>query len=139
MIKEVQILLSGMHIGPEKEKIVQRHKGEYYKKNANHYILYEEAEDEVSTKTKNVIKITEHGMELTRRGTVNVHMLFEEAKTFQTVYQTPFGPIMLGIETKKIEITEQDGSIRVLAIYDLEIDGEHQADCRIELEVKDRA
>ena len=77
-------------------------------------------------------------MEVTKRGLVNVHMIFEEKKKNMTSYITPFGNIMIGIDTDKVDIKEDQDRIKVNVAYSLEANYEHMADCRIEMNIRPR-
>ena len=59
------------------------------------------------------IKFGEHALELTRSGAVNVHMIFEENRKNMTSYNTPYGNILIGIDTRKIHITQESDRIVV--------------------------
>jgi len=112
--------------------------GQYYQKNGNHYLIYDEAMEGFSEMTHNKIKWNRHCLDLTKKGVVNVHMIFEENQKNMTDYQTPFGNILIGIDTKKIDFEEKEENIRVDVNYALEINYEHLADCRITMDIKNR-
>lgn len=109
---------------------------QYYKKNDSHYVIYEEATEGFRDTTKNIIKWNGQTLELTKRGLINVHMMFEEKKKNMTDYRTPFGSILIGIDTKQIQVTEKEEEIAVQVDYALEINYEHLADCKISMNVK---
>ena len=64
--------------------------------------------------------------------------LNEENKKNMTSYQTPFGNILIGIDTGKINIEENTDNIRICVDYTLEANYEHLADCRIEMNIRNR-
>ncbi len=111
---------------------------EYYKKNNSHYVIYDEVTEGFEDSTKNIIKFSDSQMEVTKRGLVNVHMIFEEKKKNMTSYITPFGNIMIGIDTDKVDIKEDQDRIKVNVAYSLEANYEHMADCRIEMNIRPR-
>ena len=88
--------------------------------------------------TKNIIKFTGSQMEVTKKGLVNVHMIFEQNKKNMTSYATPFGNILIGIDTDAVEIEEEKDAIRVNVEYSLEANYEHMADCKIEMKIRPR-
>ena len=108
---------------------------EYFKKNDSHYVIYEEATEGFRDTTKNIIKWNGETLELTKRGLVNVHMIFEEKKKNMTDYRTPFGSILIGIDTKRIQVSETPEIISVNVEYALGINYEHLADCKISMNV----
>ena len=111
---------------------------EYYDKNNSRYVIYEEADEESGQKTRGRIKFKENLLEVDKSGYVNVHMLFEENKKSLTNYATPFGNILIGIDTKKITLTESDDKIQIDVDYALEANYEFLADCKINIEITER-
>lgn len=110
--------------------------GDYYKRNDKHYIIYEEHTEGVPQSTQNVMKFNKDGFDLAKKGAVNVHMVFEENKKNITNYGTPFGNIIIGIDTKKIHVSEGKERIRVDIDYALEVNYEHLADCKIAMDIQ---
>ncbi len=74
-------------------------------------------------------------MELSRNGLVNVHMVFQENKKNLTNYNTPFGQIMIGIDTKKVHIEETEDNITVDVDYSLDVNYEFLAECHIRIDI----
>lgn len=140
MTKEVLITICGLQNGPDTdgEPIEMTTAGEYFYKNGKHYILYEEVVEGESQTTKNRIKIAPGYLELTKNGVVNVHMLFEEKKKNVTHYYTPYGSLMMGIDTKKVVLDELEDEIKVAVDYALEINQEFVADCDIKIRVNSK-
>lgn len=144
MTKDVLVRVSGLHqekgaeVVKENEAIEVIVPGTYYYKNGKHYILYEEIEEHGKI-TKNQIKVCEDGyIEIRKSGVLTAHMIFEEGERHPTCYQTPFGQLQVAMSTRMIEIldTEQDFSIEI--DYELEVNQEPLADCRIEIHITPR-
>ena len=140
MTKEVLITICGLQNGSDAdgEPIEMTTTGEYYYKNEKHYIIYEEVMEGETKTTKNRIKIAPGMLELTKNGVVNVHMLFEEKKKNVTHYFTPYGSLMMGIDTKKVDIYEAENEMKVSVDYALEINQEFAADCDIKITVQSK-
>jgi len=141
MTKEVLISLRGLQFDQsdaDAEKIETIMTGNYYEKNGSHYVLFEEVMEGLMEPVKNRIKFREHVLELTRSGAVNVHMIFEENRKNMTSYQTPFGNILIGVDTESVQINEKENQISVLVDYTLEANYQYLADCRIEMELHPR-
>ncbi len=138
MTKDVLLSIRGLQFEGENDAgdLETITAAEYYKKNNNHYIIYEEATEGFRDTTKNIIKWNGQTFDLTKRGLVNVLMIFEEKKKYMTDYQTPFGSILIGIVTRQIRVEEEEEKINVKVEYALEVNYEHLADCRISMEVK---
>jgi len=138
MDRNVMLTISGLHSGEADENgsVETKVRAEYFKKNETHYLLYEEKEEGFQQTSKNRMKFRDNMLELTRQGLLNTHMVFEENKTHMTPYQTPYGQMLLGIHTKKVDIQEQENFIRVIVEYTLEADEAYLSDSRIEICIK---
>ena len=55
-----------------------------------------------------------------------------------TSYATPYGNILIGIDTRTVKIDEKEDSIHIDVDYSLEANYQHLADCRIEMNVSSR-
>lgn len=140
MNRKVKLSISGLHSVAENEDadVATYHLAEYFKKNDSHYLLYEEKQEGFDKTSKNRIKFKENRVELTRQGLVQTHMIFEENKKHMTQYASPYGAILLGIDTKRVSVEEQENAIKVEVEYVLEADGEHLSKCKIELHVEEQ-
>lgn len=141
MTKEVLISLRGLQFDQSEtdtDKIETITVGSYYEKNGSHYVLYDEVMEGFEESTKNKIKFGEHFLELSRSGLINVHMIFEENKKNMTSYNTPYGNILIGIDTKKIHIAREPERIVVDVEYALDINYEYLSDCKILLDIRSK-
>lgn len=141
MTKEVLLTLQGLQFDQREEdsdKIEMVTVGDYYKKNDRHYVVYEEVTEGFEQSTKNRLKFSDHMVELTRNGLVNVHMVFQENKKNMSNYNTPFGQILVGIDTKRINIDEKEDNIVVDVDYALDINYEFLSDCHIKIDIRSK-
>lgn len=141
MTKDVLVSLRGLQFEQMEESpeaIETITVGSYYAKNGKHYVIYDEVTEGFEEPTRNKIKFSEHMLELTRSGLVNVHMVFEENRKNMTSYHTPYGNIIVGIDTRQIQIKEQEDRIDVLAKYALDINYEFLAECEIAIEIRSK-
>lgn len=140
MTKDVLVKISGLQFAGEEDSdsVEVITSGTYYKKNGKHYVLYEEVMEDSTDVTKNVIKIGENYMEVTRKGPATAHMVFEKDKKNISYYYTPFGNLLIGIDAGEIQIQESEQDIHVKVKYGLEINYEHVADCHITVDVKSK-
>lgn len=139
MTKDVLLTMQGLQFDQREEdadKIETMTVGNYYKKNDKHYVLYEEVTEGFSETTKNRLKFNDHTLEMTRSGLVNVHMVFQENQKNLTSYNTPFGHLLIGIDTKKIKITEEEERIQIDVDYSLDVNYEFLAECHIKVEIR---
>lgn len=140
MTKDVLITISGLQFadGTDNEPVEIITSGVYYKKNGKHYILYDEVTEGTCQTTKNIIKLSDELMDITKRGEMNVHMMFEKNKKNVTYYYTPYGSLLIGIDATKVLVEEQEHDLHVTVDYALEINYEHMADCTITMNVKSK-
>lgn len=140
MTKEVLVSISGLQFVEEmnNEPVEVITSGNYYKKNGKHYIVYDEVMEGFEEPTKNIVKLGEEFLDITKRGTTNVHMMFEKGKKNVTYYYTPYGSLLIGIDATKIQVEETEQDIHVTVDYALEVNYEHMADCTITMHVKSK-
>lgn len=139
MTKDVLVSIKGLQYSTnieedEDQRVETLNRAQYALRNGHDFIVYDECLD-TQTVVKNVIKFCEGVVEVTRRGPYNVHMLFEEGKKNFTNYNTPYGEIVIGIETEKITIDRKDEEICVNICYDMEMNYEFVAKSEIEIHV----
>ena len=146
MTKDVLISISGKHIdilsGPAEEyetgedSIEVIAPADYYCRNGKHYIIYDEVFEGMTGTVKNKIKITGTDMvEIMKSGLTSSHMIFEKNKKNLTYYKTPYGQMLVGVNTKKMEISVEDDKIGVLVDYELDVNHEPLADCKIKMSI----
>lgn len=140
MGKDVLIAIKGLQfdMSDDTTNIETINPGQFFEKNNSRYVIYEEVEEGTHEKTKNVIKFRDNMLELTKKGLVNVHMIFEENQKNMTNYATPFGDILIGIDAQRVSMAEEGEYIKINVDYALEVNYEHLADCQITLEIKPR-
>lgn len=140
MTKDVLVSIRGLQFaeGAGNEPIEVITSGTCYKKNGKYYVLYDEVMEGAAEPIKNIAKIGEHSLDITKRGAVNVHMMFEQDKKNVTYYYTPYGSLLIGIEATRIAVKEQEQNLSVTVDYRLEINYEHVADCTIEMKINNK-
>ncbi len=140
MTKEILLSLKGlqMDFGEGSEGVETIVPADYYWKNGSHYVIYEEMMEGFRDITRNIIRFQDSYLEVFKRGLVNVRLIFEEHKKNITSYMTPYGNMMIGVDTESILVEEKEKQIRVQVAYTLEANYQHLADCRIEMELRPR-
>ena len=138
MDKDVWVSVAGLHFGdnPEGEKIEIIAPGSYYRKKGHHYVLYDEIEEGTDAVTRNTVRFDGDMLTISKRGFTNVEMIFEKNKRNLTNYVTPYGTLMVGIDTDRIDIRESEDVINIDIDYALDINYEHLANCKIQMEIK---
>ncbi|MDO5518946.1 MAG: DUF1934 domain-containing protein [bacterium] len=144
MTKEVLISISGLQLEIDEQEAVEVISvGDYYKKNEKHYLRYEDlamdCEDlGINNVNKNTIKISDTQVDIMKKGASNTHMIFEKNKKNVTYYSTPFGELLIGIYTTKLDITETEEELLVKLKYALDVNASHVSDCDITIRVSSR-
>ena len=137
MTKNVIISLTGLQYAMEEEEtpIEVINFGQYYKKGDKHYMLYEET-DESGKETKCRIKLSEKEMELQKRDRSNTRLLFLPGEQYMTNYETPYGGLLVGVNTRSLELYEEEDFLRATLKYGLELNGQKTGECTLVLKVQ---
>lgn len=140
MTKDVMISIRGLQFmeNHEEDDIETVQQGEYYFKNGSHFLLFDEYMEGFREPVKNVLRFKENELTLTKRGLLHVQMVFAAGKKNLSSYQTPFGTIMIGLDTGRVEYREEEGKLKLEVDYALEANYQYVADCHIVVEVKPR-
>lgn len=138
MKQEVELKLTGLHSSGEDEKVESAQPAQYFKRNDSHYVLYEEKLEGYDGVCKSRIKFRENLLELTRQGGVEMHMIFEENKRHQVPYQTPYGQLLLGIDTRSVTVEEDEDEIRVTVEYAMDHEGQPLSESSLRLHIRER-
>lgn len=140
MDKDVWVSVAGLQFGanPEGDRIEILTPGSYRKKKDTHYLTYDEVIEGSDEVTTNVVRFDGDMLSISKSGFANVEMVFEKNKRNMTNYVTPYGTLLVGIDTDRIDITENDDSINIDIDYALDINYEHLANCSIKMEIRER-
>ena len=141
MNREVELVLSGLHDAEgasDKDAVETAQTAQYFKRNDSHYLLYEEDLEGFDGTCKSRIKFRDNLLELTRQGAVEMHMIFEENKRHMIPYNTPYGQLMLGIETGRVLVEEQEDQIHVTVEYTLEHEGELLSESCLKIHIREK-
>lgn len=140
MTKEVEVSILGLQVGAgaEEDRTENVVCGEYFRKGDSHYLFYEETVEGFSQPFRSRIKCKGKVLELTRQGLVDTHMIFEENRKHMTNYATPFGSLLLGIDTGKVLVEEQEDTICIAVEYALEAEKKPLSRNRMEIRIRER-
>ena len=141
MTKDVLISISGLQFAggenSELSKVITS--GSYYKKNGRHYILYDEVAEDTAGTTKNIIKLGDEVLDITKRGETNVHMMFEkDTRKMSLIMVRRTGNLLIGIDATKVQVEETEHNLSVHVDYALEVNYEHMADCKITMNIQSK-
>ncbi|HIY63987.1 MAG TPA: DUF1934 domain-containing protein [Candidatus Mediterraneibacter stercoripullorum] len=149
MTKDVLVSISGKHIGivSQSDEVIEAvgtdddeievvTPASYYCRNGKHYIIYDEVMEGMSGSIKNKIKISgPDSLEIMKTGISNSHMVFEKNKKNLTYYRTPYGQMLVGVNTRDMQISVKEDKIDVLVNYELDVNHEPLADCKIKMNI----
>lgn len=140
MTKDVLVTISGLQYAAdsENEPLEVITSGDYYKKNGKHYVIYDEVMEGFEGTTRNIIKLNDEFLDITKKGVSNVHMMFEKNRKNISYYYTPYGSLLIGIDARAVEVSETEHDINVKVDYALEVNYEHMADCSITMNIKSK-
>lgn len=119
--------------GEKPQSSITKVQAEYYLRNGSHYVMFEEGQEGFTDKVKGMLKIKKGNVELSKKGLIQSHMLFEKDLRYATEYRTPFGGFQMDVCTHNLVITECEEEIIVEIDYSLETEGQPVTDCFIKL------
>ena len=139
MTKQVLISIKGLQFvendDEEMEAIELVTVGDYYCRNNKKYIKYEEEFEGIEGTAQNLIKIKEDVLEVSKKGAVDVLMVFEKEKKNISYYTTPYGTMQMGIATTGFDVKEKKDGLDIKVDYVLEMNEEYVADCVLQMSV----
>ena len=138
MTKDVLLSIKGLYTedNEEADSIETLTPAEFYIKENVYYLFFEEIMDDSTGVTKSRIKYSDKCFELTRKGEVSVHLLFEEGKKTLNTYQMPYGTLVVGLDTARIQKTETEEEIKIAIDYAMEINYQLVSQNSIEVVIK---
>lgn len=138
MTKDVLLSIKGLYTEDNEnaDSVETLSPAEFYIKEGVFYIFYEEIIDGMAGVTKSRIKYSDKCFELTRKGEVTVHLLFEEGKKTLNTYQMPYGTLVVGLDTRKVSMDETEDEIKIHIDYAMEINYQQVSDNNIDIVIK---
>lgn len=85
-------------------------------------VSYQETELTGLEGTTTVVKVEGGRVTLLREGTVNSQMVFEEGRRHLSMYETPYGSLSVGINTRRMKSTLGESGGELEIDYAIEID-----------------
>ena len=136
MTKEVFVRVSSYQtLDGDDDHMEIINRGTYYKKNDYHYVIYEEMMQGFDTPIKNMVKFKDGILTLNKKGIINTTMVLEEGCKNSCCYATPYGNVMLDMDTSSVDIIEEEDRISIDAFFLLSANYEHLANCEIHIEI----
>ena len=136
MTKDVIVTVSGLDIdSQETDPIEIVTTGKYLKKNDHQIVRFEEIVEGVGI-TKNTVKFGQDHAELSRTGDMEMYLYFYPGKKTSSDYKTPFGNMLVGINTTKYRLKEDRDDIKIGIGYELSVNHEFLANCSINITIR---
>lgn len=136
--KECMVCISSHQVGAdgESQSMEIKSRGRLFKRGSVLSVLYEENE-KVGEQIRTLLKIEEEPLRVSIRksGAVIWNAVFEAGKKDISAYETPYGALELEVETKTVNVWQTKQKTSLQLAYALLIQGEKQADCRLELDI----
>lgn len=135
MNKDVLVSVSGTQMSIDGENPIEIiSKGQFYRRGDKVYIKYQEI-DEEDKATDCLIKVGAGCVEITKKGVMNSCMVFEKDKNCMTVYETPFGNLMIGITTNDLIVLEDEDAMAIKILYMLDINYSYVSECSVDIKI----
>ncbi len=109
---------------------------DFEKQDGVYFIDYEESEITGLEGTKTSIEIGSNYVSLQRNGSVNTQMLFMKNRKTSSYYNTPYGNMMIGIFTDKLNIDVSDNGGKVNVDYYLDVNNSTRSKNNFEIEIR---
>lgn len=139
MNKHVLISITGVqNQGSEQDSIELMTTGTYYHKNGTHYVFYEEQPEDSGQIIKNRLKFDHQRFEMTKTGGRASHMFFDLSEAGSNYYDTPAGPILMDVTTKKYELSIEEHHIDAFILYTLIMNNQYVTNCGVKVRIEDR-
>ncbi|MGO4889112.1 DUF1934 domain-containing protein [Anaerobacillus sp. MEB173] len=126
------------HVQGERETITMKANGKLYQKETSTIIRYEETIEEAG-KVSNIIKINEEGITIVRQGSISSRQLYSPGITTDSVYQSPYGSMLISTETKKVQVdwTKERNQGTIEIAYILTLQDEQVGDYFITMKIEE--
>ncbi len=145
MNKNVEVIVTGIHSreGEPTEKVETSALGSFeVLEDGSRILEYDEDQDlgGGSMKVHNRVEIQPDGrkMEIIRGGATRSRLAFGEKLVYDTEYATPYGSMQMKVRTNSFDLSSAHGDeeLKVVAEYDLEIDGQVVSNSMIFIDIK---
>ncbi len=100
-------------------------------------ILFEEGSKAEGTDVSNRLVIGDESVEVIKTGQIRSHMRFEKQIAHPTDYVTSFGVLRMEVNTQDLLMRRWENRLMVHIAYGLHVDGEHAADCVMDIRIEE--
>jgi len=126
-MKDVIISIKGLQgAGPdltdETDAIELITSGEYKHEGTESEFSYMESEMTGMEGTRTTFRVSPQMVTLTREGTMNAQMVFEQGKKHVFLYETPYGATTMGVDTRRLRCGLDDTGGEMEIDYTIDVD-----------------
>jgi len=126
-MKDVIISIKGIQgAGPylmeETDAIELITSGEYSHEGSETVFSYMESEMTGMEGTRTTFHVSPRMVTLTREGTLNAQMVFEQGKKHMFLYETPYGATSMGVDTRRLAYGLGDDGGKMEIDYTIDVD-----------------
>ena len=137
MTENVLVTIKGLQFDAVDENVIEViNVGRFSEINDKIYVKYDEMLDGEKNLTRNLIKIGESSVEITKMGSVSANMKFCANEKTMCLYNTPFGSLHLGILARNVDINKKEETIHILIEYSIEVNDEQISENKVEICIK---
>lgn len=110
--------------------------GQHFQKGDTHYCLYEEQPEGWDEPYGVMLKWKGAILEQHKKGKAASRIVFESGKCRREFYRTPYGELLLDIQTHRLDIREEREGFFLLLEYDIKQDDRTISENRMEIQVR---
>lgn len=123
MMKDVLISIKGVYIDEDDRDVVELFTiGQYYSRNGNYYISYDETEATGFEGSRTTLKVeNEDKVTMLRSGAASSQLIVERGVRHQCHYDVGFGDMMIGVLGSRIKSSLTDAGGNLEFKYSLDI------------------
>ena len=111
--------------------------GEFEYENGLYYIEYDESEATGLEGCHTSIEVGSDYLSIQRTGAMTTDMLYIEGKKTYSMYNTPYGQMMVGIYTKRLDISIDDYGGNISIDYSIDLNDKPCGDNNLKISVKE--
>lgn len=138
MKQDVWIKIKGIQkVDGEEDSTELYTQGNFYRKNGNYYIAYEESETTGYAGCRTVLKIEgESRVSLIRNGAARSNLLIEKGSRNVGYYDTQEGELLIGVSAHAIRSALNDEGGELFFSYSLDVNSSHISDNEVYVEIQ---
>jgi len=141
MKKDVLINIKGIYRADEDQDVVEIFTtGEYYKKDGDYYICYEESEATGFEGSHTTLRVEREGrVTMQRAGSTQSHLVVEQGVRHHCQYDIGYGDMMIGVCGSGVKSTLDDTGGKLWIKYSLDINSILASENEMYVSVKESA